>query len=154
MTEALTSTHVLVTQVLITIAPLKALGLDAPANVNAILAPDHHQMNRFAVRFIVTDVSPGTQSGPLIGLVALALTNFMAAMVPLEASSCLTSPMALAVESQCDQTDHLALHHHQGPTCPIDRSGFPMNAALPASTNHLHVLKNSPEALAMTVGLI
>lgn len=153
MTEALTSTHVPAMQVLITIAPLKALGLDAPANVNAISALDHRQMNRCVARLIVTDASLGTQSGPLTGLAGLALINFMAGMVLLEASSCLISRTALAVENQCDQTDHLPLFHHQGLTCPIDRSGFPMNGGLPASTNHL-VLKIFREALAMTVGLI
>lgn len=74
-TEALTSTRVHATVVLITTALSRALGLDASMTVSASSESDHHQMNRCVGRLIATDVFLESQSGLVIVLVAHVLPN-------------------------------------------------------------------------------
>lgn len=158
-TEGLISTPALGTEALI-IAPLKGLPvtlefMHASTTASASSESDHHQMNQCVDRLIATDVSLESLSGLVIDLAAHVLLNsFMVGMVLSEANSCLISLMGpLVVGNQCDQTGHLALCHHQGQICLIDRSGSLMIVDLLALPNCLLVMTTFPEVPATTVGL-
>lgn len=84
-TGALTSTHVLGTEALITIAPLKDLAPDVSPSESASL-DDHPRTSPCVDRRTATDASLGSQSGLVIAPVAHVLNSSTVGMDLLEAS--------------------------------------------------------------------